>query len=97
MLRVTGRVARIESKPWTMEGRSGVTTTARIVVGDADFADVKIPDNVAHPSKGDEIDYAVVPGVSGGKVGITVRGDFAELTGLTSAKATRPAAVAKAS
>lgn len=87
MLRCTGKVVRFESKPWTMEGRAGVTHTARVMVGDADFADVKIPVDangqcpVQFPSKGDAIDYAVTPGVSNGKVSVTVRGDWSELVG----------------
>lgn len=79
MLRCTGKVVRFESKPWTMEGRSGTTHTCRVMVGDADFADVKVPEGVQHPRKGDHVDFGVVPGISGGKVSVTVRGNWSDL------------------
>ena len=87
MLRCTGTVVRFESKPWTMEGRTGVTHTARVLVGDADFADIKIAVDangqtpVPFPHKGDEVDWAVVPGVSGGKVSVTLRDTWAKVMG----------------
>lgn len=80
---------RCESKPWTMNdasgSRSGVTTTVRVLVGDADFVDVKIPTDqagattVPFPSKGESVDYGVVPGISGGKVSLSVRGNWSDL------------------
>jgi hypothetical protein len=92
MLRCTGKVVRFESKPWSMnrDGQmaSGITHTARVIVGDADFVDVKIPSDsngmtpVPFPTKGDQVDYAVVPGVSGGKVSVNVRGTWEAVVGV---------------
>ncbi|MCU1592552.1 MAG: hypothetical protein JWP11_3808 [Frankiales bacterium] len=106
MLRCTGTVKRFESKPWSMSGadgvRTGVTHTARVLVGDADFVDVKIPVDgngvspVPMPRKGDVVDYAVVPGISGGKVSLSVRGDFADIIS-SDDEAPAPARRAKAS
>jgi hypothetical protein len=90
MLRCTGKVVRIESKPWTMEGRAGITTTARVLVGEADFSDVKIPDaTVKFPAKGDLVDYAVVPGVNNGRLSVTVRGNWSEIISEDTADAYR--------
>lgn len=98
MLRCTGRVLRVESKPWTMEGRAGVTHTVRVMVGDADFQDVKYPDGpqgLPLPNKGDSIDLAVVPAAPGGRLSITARGTWADVIGLTEPAKTAPLAAAR--
>lgn len=102
MLRCTGKVVRFESKPWSMTDngntRNGITHTARVLVGDADFCDVKIPTDangqtpVQFPGKGDRVDYAVVPGISGGKVSTTVRGHWSDIVTEEPAEDEPPAA-----
>lgn len=80
MLRATGLVLRVESKPWTMNDagstRSGITRTVRVLVGDADFVDLKYPENLPLPAKGHEIDVAVVASAPGGRLSLNVRGDW---------------------
>jgi len=74
MLRCQGEVVRYESRPWAMEGRTGVSRTARVQTTRADFIDVTIPEGFSpEPRDGDTVDWAVVPGVSNGKVRVTVR------------------------
>lgn len=79
MLRATGRVLRVESKPWTMEGRSGITHNVRLMVGDADFVDLKYPELLPLPTKGEAVDLAVLASCPGGRLSLTVRGPWAEL------------------
>ena len=61
MYRVTGEVVKVESKPWAMDGRAGVSTRVRVLVGRADFCDVKIADTagIPIPNVGDFVDYGV--------------------------------------
>lgn len=79
MLRVTGEVVRYEQRPWTMDGRSGVSRVARVLVGRADFADVHFPESAAPPRDGDLADWAVIPSVSSGKVRCTFVGEWAKV------------------
>lgn len=81
MLRVSGEVVRFEKKPWTMEGRSGITKTARVQTTRADFVDVKLGEDVSEPREGDLVDWAVTPGVSGGRVSVNHKGDWAAVLG----------------
>jgi hypothetical protein len=79
MLRCAGEVVRYERKPWTMEGRSGITKTARVQTTRADFVDVKVPDDAPEPRDGDIVDWAVSPGVNNGRMTINLRGDWAAI------------------
>ncbi len=79
MLRVTGEVVRFEMKPWTMEGRTGVSRKARVLVGRADFVDVAYPDNIEPPVEGDVVDLGVLITAPGGRVKITVQGRWDRL------------------
>lgn len=60
MLRATGRVGRVESKPWAMDGKSGITHTVRLIVGDCDVLDVRVPDDQTLPDVRTEVDWGVV-------------------------------------
>lgn len=79
MLRVTGEIVRIETKPWSMEGRSGVTQKARILVGKADFVDVTYPEGALMPAEGAKVDLAVIAAAPSGRLKITVKGDWSAL------------------
>jgi hypothetical protein len=83
MLRCTGRVVRVESKPYNFEGRAGITHTVRVMVGDADFADVKYDDapTLVLPNKGDAVDLAVVASAPGGRLAVKVRGSWTDIVG----------------
>lgn len=91
MLRATGRVVRVESKPWQMneggQSRSGITRTVRLIVGDADFLDLKFPESdrqgrpVGLPSKGDYLDVGVTAAAPGGRLSVTYVGVWADLVG----------------
>ncbi len=77
MLRATGEVVRFEAKPWKMDdGRTGVSRTARLLIGRCDFADVVIPETMT-PRVGDMVDWAVTAGLSFGKIKVAAVGDFA--------------------
>jgi hypothetical protein len=60
MLRATGRVGRVESKPWAMDGKSGTTHTVRLIVGTCDVLDVKVPEDQTLPEVRTEVDWGVV-------------------------------------
>ena len=76
MLRCMGEVVRFERKPWAMEGRSGVSKTARVQTTRADFVDVKVPEDAPEPRDGDLVDWAVTPGVSNGRATVNLKGDW---------------------
>jgi len=93
MFRVTGEVVRYERKPWQMDdGRKGVTRNCRILVGRADFVDVKFPETLPEPREGDFVDLAVLitPRQRGG-LDCKVQGDFSTIVGVVDVK---PAKVA---
>ena len=83
MLRVTGEIVRYERTPWSMDGRTGVVRKARVLVGRADFVDVRFPDTLPEPREGDVVDLAVEATANvrngSGYLTLTVRGDFAAL------------------
>lgn len=76
MLRLMGEVVRYERKPWTMEGRSGIARTARVLVGRADFVDVSVPEDQPEPRDGDRVDWAIRPGVNNGRLRLTLLGQY---------------------
>ena len=76
MLRCKGEVVRFTKKSWSMEGRSGITKTVRVQTTRADFVDVVISEDIGEPRDGDFVDYAVVPGISGGKVRLSVASEW---------------------
>lgn len=93
MFRVTGEVVRYERKPWAMDdGRKGVSRSARILVGRADFVDVKYPDDLPEPREGDFVDLAVVvtPRQRGG-LDAKVKGDFSTIVGVVDVKPSKVA------
>ena len=77
MFRVTGEVVRFQRRPWSMDGRSGVTRTARVLVGRADFCDVTVPEEFPEPREGDSVDWAVEVSVRNGRLRVVLAGDFA--------------------
>lgn len=83
MLRCTGRVVRVESKPYNFEGRAGISHTVRVLVGDADMQDVKYDDgpSLVLPSKGQVVDLAIIATAPGGRLSCKVRGNWAEVVG----------------
>lgn len=81
MLRCMGEVVRFERRPWQMEGRSGISKTARVQTTRADFVDVTVPEDATEPRDGDVVDWAVAPGVSNGRVRVTLKGDWADVAG----------------
>lgn len=88
MLRATGKVVRVESKPWAMNengvSRSGITHSVRLLVGDADFVDIKVPDEgplTKLPPKGLDLDVAVIVTAPGGRVTCKVVGLWSEVVG----------------
>lgn len=90
MLRCTGLALRIESKPWNMtengQSRSGISHTVRVLVGDADFVDVKYDDQQAMagllPRKGQVVDLAVVASAPGGRLTVKYRCNWADVPGV---------------
>lgn len=86
MLRATGRVGRVTRKAWAMEGKSGTTVTARLIVGDVDFLDVKIPEaqvlEGVEPKKGELVDWGVVA-MAGerGRLSVNRALDWSEVVG----------------
>jgi hypothetical protein len=76
MLRLQGRCVRFTEKPWSMEGRSGITRTARVIVGEADFIDATIQENMPSPYTGQVVDWAIRPGVNNGRLRLTVEGEY---------------------
>ncbi len=76
MFRVSGEVVRYERKPWEMEGRTGITRTARVLVGRADFVDVKIPAAMPEPRENDVVDWAVSCVANGSRLSANLVGDF---------------------
>lgn len=87
MLRATGTVGKYERSHYDFtdstsgERRAGETRKCRVVVGRADFLDVIVPDTMPEPRVGDEIDWAIVPEVRGGRLRLKVAGDFLEQVG----------------
>ncbi len=80
MLRATGRVGRVESKPWAMDGKSGITNLIRVMVGTCDFLDVKVPDDQPLPARGDDVDWGVIAiGNERGKVTVKRACDWSEV------------------
>lgn len=93
MLRVTGEVVRYERKPWAMEGKTGITRKARVLVGKADFVDITFPEALPEPREGDNVDLGVTVTAPSGRVKITVVGDFLALVPEVAAPAKIKAAV----
>jgi hypothetical protein len=82
MLRCVGEVVRFERKPWAMEGRTGTSQTARVLVGRADFVDVNVPEQLGiAPRDGDQVDWAVLVTSPGGRAKITLQGDWSAVVG----------------
>lgn len=94
MFRVTGEVVRYERKPWDIDGRHGISRQARILVGRADFVDVKYPENLPEPREGDVVDLAVnvLAKQRGGGVDVKVVGDFATIVGIAKPQAVKTTA-----
>jgi hypothetical protein len=98
MFRVTGEVVRYERKPWDIDGRHGISRQARVLVGRADFVDVKYPENLPEPREGDQVDLAVtVAARQRGGVDVKVVGDFFQVVGIVDVPKTAAPAVKAAS
>lgn len=82
MLRVTGECVRVEQTPYEFDGRSGISRKARVLVGRADFVDVKFDQHAALPAEGELVDFAVTVRANAGRGGsdprisYTVAGDW---------------------
>jgi hypothetical protein len=74
MLRCEGVAVRVTNYPWSKDNRSGVTRTVRVLVGQADFADLTLPDDAPSPAQGELVDYAVDPRVSGTRLRLVAVG-----------------------
>lgn len=81
MLRVTGEVVRYQKNAWNMDGRSGVAKTARVLVGRADFADVRVPEQTPDPREGDWVDWAVEVDTAYNKLRVTHAGEYQAVVG----------------
>jgi hypothetical protein len=66
-----------------MDGKAGITHTVRLMVGQCDFLDVKVPDDQELPTRGTEVDWGVIAiGNERGKVTVKRAADWSEVIGV---------------
>jgi hypothetical protein len=66
--RVSGPVLKVDTRSGTSERGNYVSTTARVLVEDLGIAEVRIPDTMRAPIKGEDVDLLVEFGTYNGRL-----------------------------
>jgi hypothetical protein len=83
MVRVTGRVVRTDRRSGTGKNGPWTIREARVMIGQVDFCDVRMPDDMPDLRQDDAVDLAVeYTGEYRGVPSFQIRGDWSSVPGV---------------